>query len=69
MFLCNIEGIAEKVHEFHTPGTVFTSLHHFIFFLIFEWVQKAGVLHYTRLWTKRASSFGAFVSDKENEVL
>ncbi len=45
---------------------------HFIFFIIYKWAQKAGVLHYTSLErlarVKYSSLLGPFVSYEENEL-
>ncbi len=52
------------------PGVAFTTL---IFYVTYEWAQRARVLHYTRLKIlakdKNSSLFGPFISYIENEVL
>jgi hypothetical protein len=48
------------------PRTPECFSHHFIFFVTYEWAQKARVFHYTRLETfvidKQSSLLGLFIS-------
>ncbi len=46
---------------------------HFILFITYEWIEEAGVLHFTRLESlvrnKHSSLLGSCTSYKDNEVL